>query len=81
MAAGFHWRTSASQAGTFLSASIAGMENITPDAYIQVRSTNGISCARSGVLLPIRAKISASPVLNTNWSTRAGTTSSQDAAG
>ncbi|GGP58841.1 hypothetical protein GCM10010247_34500 [Streptomyces calvus] len=57
------------------------MLNITPEAYIQVRSTNGISCARSGVLAPIRAKISASPVLKTNCSSSAGTTSSHDSAG
>ncbi|ODA70930.1 hypothetical protein APS67_004788 [Streptomyces sp. AVP053U2] len=57
------------------------MLNMTPEAYIQVRSTNGISWARSGVLLPRRAKISARPVLKTNWSSSAGTTSSQDRAG
>ena len=57
------------------------MENITPEAYIQVRITNGISCARSGVLAPSRAMISARPVLKTNCSTSTGTISSQDSVG
>ena len=38
---------------------------ITPDRYIQVRRMNGISWARSVVLLPSRATISARPVLKT----------------
>ena len=57
------------------------MENMTPDAYIQVRMTNGISWARSGVLLPSLAMIRARPVLKTNCMTSAGTISSQDSDG
>jgi hypothetical protein len=49
------------------------MLHMTPDTYIQVRSTNGISCAMSGVFAPIRAMIIATPALNTNCSARAGT--------
>lgn len=63
------------------SAIIVLMENITPEVYIQVRSTNGISCAMSGVLAPIRATISARPVLNRNCSARIGTINSQDIPG
>ena len=57
------------------------MLNITPDAYIHVRMMNGISCARSGVLLPSRAMTIARPVLKTNWSASAGMTSSHDQVG
>lgn len=72
-------RTSAIQAG--LSASITGIENITPEAYIQVRMTNGISWARSGVLEPILATIMASPTLKTNCRNSAGISSSQRSEG
>lgn len=78
-AAGLYMRMSAIQAG--LSASIVWIENITPDAYIQVRITNGISWARSGVLEPILAMIMASPMLNTNCRNSAGNSSSQRAEG
>ncbi len=55
---------------------------MTPDAYIQVRMTSSIQLlARSGVFAPIRATISASPMLKRNCRTSAGTTSSQDSEG
>ena len=57
------------------------MENMTPDAYIQVRIMNGISCARSGVLAPSRATISARPVLKQNCRASTGMISSQDRSG
>ncbi len=58
-----------------------GMENMTPEAYIQVRMMNGMSWARSGVLAPMRATMSARPTLNRNCRTSAGRTSSQDSEG
>src|SRR3954467_5525084 len=79
MAAGFHCRASASHWG--LSASTTGMENITPDAYIHVRITNGISCARPGAAEPHRAMIRAGRGFKRNWGARAGTISSQDVVG
>ena len=60
---------------------MARMGAKTPDMYIQVRRMNGISWARSGVLEPMRATISASPVLKRNCSTRIGRISSQDRPG
>ncbi len=79
MAAGFHCSTVPIQSG--LSCSMMGMENITPDAYIHVRITNGMSCARSGVFEPARAMIRARPVLKRNCRTRIGTISAQDRSG
>lgn len=57
MAAGFHCRTLAIHCG--LSARKTGMENMTPEAYIQVRITNGISWARSGVFMAKPARTPA----------------------
>ena len=54
------------------------MLHMTPEMYIQVRSRNGMSCEMSGNFAPIRAMIIATPALKTNWSVRAGMTSSQD---
>ena len=52
-----------------------------PDAYSQVRVTNGSSCVMSETNVPIRAKTSVIPMLNMVCSNIAGATSSQRHAG
>ncbi len=57
------------------------MLHMTPDAYIQVRRTNGVSWAMSGVRAASRAITIETPVLKTACRARAGTASSQEGRG
>ena len=50
---------------------------MTPEAYIQVRTTNGISWLKSSAPAPRRARNKPMPTLNTACISRAGMASSQ----
>src|SRR5438874_1882843 len=74
-AGGFSDSTCRAQPGTF-SGSVVTMY-MTPQKYRVIRRKNGMSSLTSATLPPIRATISAAPVLNSVCSATAGTSRNQ----